>query len=408
MNRKRFSLLVAMLLALSLLAPFAGAYSPPQTSNDDSLLNLFRESKRDPAHYNQRTDKPDFTNHWLNQRNYFATLHANAPRDLVRIWIGDFYVMSDVYPFVENNRTYVPIRFVAEALGYDVQWLPETRQVRITGTDKTITLTLDSDLADVSGMLYTLDAPARARHNRTFVPLRFIAEAFGKKVNYYKTSRVVAIGTGYRERESYPIKYYAPGVVFIPDYKVNFITHLIYLANGRQVAFQNDHDLYVAVSRYIDDYVYDYVYVQPYQPAYGNYVNRGYADTQVAADKRLYDENYVAPDENDPFVGSWYGITRTVGTNDYYDDYRFIQKIGANRYLVTKKAVHSDGSVMVTRQYATYYPERGEFVTERSFETVVATGRFNFSWYETGGAFTLRGFDYMYVADNPKQYLQKY
>ena len=37
----------------------------------------------------------------------------------------------DVAPFIENNRTFVPIRFVAESLGYQVEWNDTTRQVII-------------------------------------------------------------------------------------------------------------------------------------------------------------------------------------------------------------------------------------------------------------------------------------
>jgi len=38
----------------------------------------------------------------------------------------------NVVPEITNSRTMVPLRFVAESLGCEVEWLPDTKSIRIT------------------------------------------------------------------------------------------------------------------------------------------------------------------------------------------------------------------------------------------------------------------------------------
>ncbi len=97
---------------------------------------------------------------------------------------GETKVM-DVAPFINSdNRTMVPVRFIAEALGLSVKWDGDKRQVIITGNDKQIVLTIDSNIAMVDGIPVKMDTKAIIVNNRTFVPLRFVAEAFGFQVEW--------------------------------------------------------------------------------------------------------------------------------------------------------------------------------------------------------------------------------
>ncbi|HIE59320.1 MAG TPA: hypothetical protein EYP82_05200 [Hydrogenothermaceae bacterium] len=97
---------------------------------------------------------------------------------------GETRIM-DVAPFInEAGRTMVPVRFVAEAMGLSVQWNAETRQVIITGEDTEIILTIDSNIALVDGVPVSMDSKAIIVNGRTFVPLRFVAEAMGFEVQW--------------------------------------------------------------------------------------------------------------------------------------------------------------------------------------------------------------------------------
>ena len=97
----------------------------------------------------------------------------------------------DTAPYIDAvaNRTLVPIRFVSEALGAQVDWKEETRQVVIretrNGQQVEIILTIGSDQSLVNGAPVTLDAPAELLPpGRTFVPLRFISETLGARVDW--------------------------------------------------------------------------------------------------------------------------------------------------------------------------------------------------------------------------------
>jgi len=98
----------------------------------------------------------------------------------------------------DSNRTLVPIRFVAEALGGEVEWLAPTRQVIIRQTidshQMEIVLTLGLDIALINGEPVTLDGPAETRPpGRTFVPLRFVSETLGAQVDWDPDNQEITI-----------------------------------------------------------------------------------------------------------------------------------------------------------------------------------------------------------------------
>ncbi len=99
-------------------------------------------------------------------------------------------------PMIVHDRTMIPIRFVSESLGFDVGWNGITREVTLTKDDKTIVLTIDSDKARVGGLeeTITLDSPPFIKENRTFVPLRFVSETIGEVVKWDGANKTVIIG----------------------------------------------------------------------------------------------------------------------------------------------------------------------------------------------------------------------
>ena len=91
---------------------------------------------------------------------------------------------SDVAVFVKNDRSYVPVRFISENYGGDVEWLRETQTVNITFKDRTISLTIGTPEITINGETTKLDVAPIVRNDRTFLPLRACAEAIGKEVFY--------------------------------------------------------------------------------------------------------------------------------------------------------------------------------------------------------------------------------
>lgn len=91
---------------------------------------------------------------------------------------------NDVAVFVENDRSYVPVRFISENYGGDVEWIPETQTVNITFEDRTISLTIGKPEIMINGEVTKLDVAPIVRNDRTFLPLRACTEAIGKEVFY--------------------------------------------------------------------------------------------------------------------------------------------------------------------------------------------------------------------------------
>lgn len=99
----------------------------------------------------------------------------------------------DAKPYIENSRTMIPIRAVSENFGADVAWDDSERKVTITSEDVTIELFISSDKAYVNGEEKLLDTPAVISNSRTMVPLRFVSEALGKNVEYVSASKQILI-----------------------------------------------------------------------------------------------------------------------------------------------------------------------------------------------------------------------
>ena len=102
----------------------------------------------------------------------------------------------DAAPYidVEANRTLVPLRFISENVGADVDWDPQTKQVTIIDAGKEIILTIGSQEVLVGGEEQTIDcAPLILPPNRTFVPLRFVIETLGAKVDYEPETKEITI-----------------------------------------------------------------------------------------------------------------------------------------------------------------------------------------------------------------------
>ncbi|MDD4386127.1 MAG: copper amine oxidase N-terminal domain-containing protein [Bacteroidales bacterium] len=102
----------------------------------------------------------------------------------------------DTMPIIDANagRTLVPLRFIGEALGTEVEWVSATRQIVLTDTEKVIILWIDSHNTSVNGQTVQMDCPPRIMINdRTFVPLRFISEVLGATVDWDEETQEIKI-----------------------------------------------------------------------------------------------------------------------------------------------------------------------------------------------------------------------
>ena len=93
----------------------------------------------------------------------------------------DQKVFMDIAPFIEGNRTMLPIRFVAEALGFNVQWDNENRTVILLDKENVVKIPVDTNKIIVNGKVYESDVKPIIRNDRTMLPIANIARAMGLK-----------------------------------------------------------------------------------------------------------------------------------------------------------------------------------------------------------------------------------
>lgn len=102
----------------------------------------------------------------------------------------------DVKPYIDSqSRTIVPLRFIGEELGYSFAWDSQSKQVSFTGNGTLIILTVGSREAVINGSKALLDTVAVAKNGRTMVPLRFVLENLGARVEYDSTAKLVNVIT---------------------------------------------------------------------------------------------------------------------------------------------------------------------------------------------------------------------
>lgn len=128
----------------------------------------------------------------------FATLPMNyvtaeETPDITVTLDGERIDFPDAVPYIFKDRTLVPIRFVSEAMGAEVSWNGEDKEVNIVKGRDTIVTHILSSRATLNGVLYTFDVPAMITNDRTFVPLRFIAEMLNCDVEWDEGTYTVTI-----------------------------------------------------------------------------------------------------------------------------------------------------------------------------------------------------------------------
>lgn len=87
----------------------------------------------------------------------------------------------EVKPYIKGGRTMLPLRYVAEALGYKVAWLSETRTAVIMDIGLRVEIPVDSNFIIVNGVKYTSDVKPEMYNKRIMLPIANIARALGLK-----------------------------------------------------------------------------------------------------------------------------------------------------------------------------------------------------------------------------------
>lgn len=113
----------------------------------------------------------------------------------VDLYVDHQKLSPDAPPTIVNGRTLVPLRSIFEALNADVQWDAATATASASKADTTVSIQIGSTTAAVNGASQTLDVPAQIIGNRTFVPARFVSEALHADVSWDAVTQTVYITT---------------------------------------------------------------------------------------------------------------------------------------------------------------------------------------------------------------------
>ena len=98
----------------------------------------------------------------------------------------------DAVPVIKHDRTMVPLRFVMESFGAEVDWNQESRIATVFYKGRRITLPTDGTAPAIDGNPVTWDVGAYIATDRTMIPLRFVTEGLGMEVYYDPVERSVS------------------------------------------------------------------------------------------------------------------------------------------------------------------------------------------------------------------------
>ncbi len=108
---------------------------------------------------------------------------------------GKSYAM-DAAPYIKDDRTYVPVRYLAYALGLDdsnISWDNESRTAILYDGQTRVELTIGVSQIIINGTASSIDVAPEISNDRTMLPARFVAEAFGAEVGWDSDTRSVNV-----------------------------------------------------------------------------------------------------------------------------------------------------------------------------------------------------------------------
>lgn len=88
-------------------------------------------------------------------------------------------VKIDVAPMIEDNRTLLPMRLIAEILGLDVKWDEDKRLASFTKEGRLVKVQIDSSEIEINGVSEKLYSKVKIENNRILLPITNISKAFG-------------------------------------------------------------------------------------------------------------------------------------------------------------------------------------------------------------------------------------
>ena len=132
-----------------------------------------------------------------NVSDLIAQMYADAEvLQAGSVTVNNQIVKFDTPAYIKNGTVLVPLRAIAEKVGGDVTWDDETYTVTITKDNTVIVIAPGSMTAEVNGVSVEMSLPATVTCGRTYVPLQFLAEALGLETELDSDNETVDIEDG--------------------------------------------------------------------------------------------------------------------------------------------------------------------------------------------------------------------
>ena len=170
--------------------------SPAIVDPDDVAYWYVNGKTAAKSEYDSAADKLNI----INERNV-SNSDPDAVRALltqlsarpVKVIVNNKEIAFDQPPVIENGRTLVPIRAIVEAMGGSVTWNDSSKMATIIKGSQTIKMQIGNAVMTKNNAPIKLDVPPKIIGNRTLIPARAIAEAFGASVDWNANEYIVYI-----------------------------------------------------------------------------------------------------------------------------------------------------------------------------------------------------------------------
>lgn len=119
-------------------------------------------------------------------------ISAAAEED-IKVEVNKAQIEFDTPPVIKNERTLIPVRAVAEEMGLEVDWDDSIKTAYVRSEDTEVSLTIGSNIITINDDEQEMDIAPEIINERTLLPIRFIAEAFDAKVDWIQETQTVVI-----------------------------------------------------------------------------------------------------------------------------------------------------------------------------------------------------------------------
>ncbi|MHB8158117.1 MAG: copper amine oxidase N-terminal domain-containing protein [Desulfocucumaceae bacterium] len=174
MKNKKFSVIILTIIFILAVASVTWAEIPTDPNSGESLPGPNTHIDNSGMTTTPDTPKPPVP-------------------EKITIKVNGQEVTSDVPPYETQGRIMVPYRFVAEALGCKVDWDGAFQKVTATKGGSQAWMMINMKVIGVNGRTMAIDVAPVLKSDRTFVPVRFMSEALGYKVNWDAATNTVSI-----------------------------------------------------------------------------------------------------------------------------------------------------------------------------------------------------------------------